>query len=100
MTRAGSAISTWRSGPNVLAIYLNDHLAGATAGAELARRAAGSAQDHEAAGLPVAVSCAFVRRRVGGRCTLWVRGDLRLRSASAPPGTWQDAGNCPSGPWR
>ena len=47
MTRAGSAISTWRSGPNVLAIYLNDHLAGATAGAELARRAAGSAQDHE-----------------------------------------------------
>lgn len=47
MTRAGSAISTWRTGPNVLAIYLNDHLAGATAGAELARRAAGSAQDHE-----------------------------------------------------
>ena len=37
MTRAGSAISTWRT----------DHLAGATAGAELARRVAGSAQDHE-----------------------------------------------------
>ena len=38
-------MSTWRTGPNVLGIYLNDHLAGATAGAELARRAAGSAQD-------------------------------------------------------
>jgi hypothetical protein len=31
----------------VLGIYLNDHLAGATAGAELARRAAGSTQDRE-----------------------------------------------------
>ena len=40
-------MSTWRTGPNVLGIYLNDHLAGATAGAELARRAAGSAQDRE-----------------------------------------------------
>ena len=47
MARAGSAISTWRTGPNVLGIYLNDHLAGATAGAELARRVAGSAQDRE-----------------------------------------------------
>ena len=40
-------MSTWRTGPNVLGIYLNDHLAGATAGTELARRAAGSAQDRE-----------------------------------------------------
>jgi hypothetical protein len=40
-------MSPWRTGPNVLGIYLNDHLAGATAGAELARRAAGSAQDRE-----------------------------------------------------
>ena len=47
MARAGSAISTWRTGPNVLGIYLNDHLAGATAGTELARRVAGSAQDRE-----------------------------------------------------
>ena len=47
MARAASAMSPWRTGPNVLGIYLNDHLAGATAGAELARRAAGSAQDRE-----------------------------------------------------
>jgi hypothetical protein len=47
MTRAGSAVSTMRAGPNVLGIYLNDHLAGATAGTELARRAAGLAQDRE-----------------------------------------------------
>ena len=47
MTRAGSAVTTRRTGPNVLGIYLNDHLAGATAGTELARRAAGSAQDRE-----------------------------------------------------
>ena len=40
-------MSTRRTGPNVLGIYLNDHLAGATAGTELARRAAGSAQDRE-----------------------------------------------------
>ena len=31
----------------MLGIYLNDHLAGATAGTELARRVAGSAQDRE-----------------------------------------------------
>ena len=40
-------MSTRQTGPNVLGIYLNDHLAGATAGTELARRAAGSAQDRE-----------------------------------------------------
>jgi hypothetical protein len=35
-----------RDGPrHWLGIYLNDHLAGATAGAELARRVAGSHQD-------------------------------------------------------
>ena len=47
MTRAGSAVNTMRAGPNALGIYLNDHLAGATAGTELARRAAGSTQDRE-----------------------------------------------------
>src|ERR1700733_12310115 len=37
-----------RDGPrHWLGIYLNDHLAGATAGAELARRVAGSHQDPE-----------------------------------------------------
>ena len=45
MVRAGSAVSTRRAAPNVMGIYLNDHLAGATAGTELARRVAGSAQD-------------------------------------------------------
>ena len=47
MVRAGSAVSTRRAAPNVMGIYLNDHLAGATAGTELARRVAGSAQDRE-----------------------------------------------------
>ena len=47
MARAGSAVSTRQSGHNVLGIYLNDHLAGATAGTELARRVAGSHDDRE-----------------------------------------------------
>lgn len=42
MTTAGAKASIRRTGPNLLGIYLNDHLAGSTAGAELARRAAGS----------------------------------------------------------
>ena len=45
MARAGTAVSTRQSGHNVLGIYLNDHLAGATAGTELARRVAGSHRD-------------------------------------------------------
>ena len=45
MARAGSVVSTRQSGHNVLGIYLNDHLAGATAGTELARRVAGSHHD-------------------------------------------------------
>jgi hypothetical protein len=36
------ATTTGRSGIDLLGIYLNDHLAGATGGAELARRVAGS----------------------------------------------------------
>lgn len=39
---AGSAVTSTE--PNLLGIYLNDHLAGATGGAELARRAAGAHQ--------------------------------------------------------
>lgn len=46
MARTSSAVSTRRSGHNLLGIYLNDHLAGATAGTELARRVAALAQ-HE-----------------------------------------------------
>jgi hypothetical protein len=45
MARAGTAVSTRQTGHNVLGIYLNDHLAGATAGTELARRVAGSHHD-------------------------------------------------------
>jgi hypothetical protein len=47
MARTGSAVGTRRAAPNAIGIYLNDHLAGATAGTELARRIAGSAQDRE-----------------------------------------------------
>ena len=43
-------VRTQRPRPALLGIYLNDHLAGATGGAELARRAAGSAASTEAAG--------------------------------------------------
>jgi hypothetical protein len=40
MTAAGTTTGTRRSGHDLLGIYLNDHLAGATGGAELARRVA------------------------------------------------------------
>jgi hypothetical protein len=42
MAKAGTTAGTGRSEPELLGIYLNDHLAGATGGAELARRVAGS----------------------------------------------------------
>jgi hypothetical protein len=42
MTGTGTATGTRRSGHNLLGVYLNDHLAGATGGLELARRVAGS----------------------------------------------------------
>jgi hypothetical protein len=42
MTAAGTTTGTRRSGHDLLGIYLNDHLAGATGGADLARRVAGS----------------------------------------------------------
>jgi hypothetical protein len=42
MTAAGTTTGTSRAEPDLLGIYLNDHLAGATGGAELARRVAGS----------------------------------------------------------
>lgn len=46
--QAGKALAgagSPRSGHRLLGIYLNDHLAGATAGTELARRVAGSQQE-------------------------------------------------------
>jgi hypothetical protein len=42
MTATGHPARTARSGHDLLGIYLNDHLAGATGGLELARRMAGS----------------------------------------------------------
>ena len=45
MAQAGAATVTRRSGRDLLGIYLNDHLAGATGGLELARRVAGSHRD-------------------------------------------------------
>jgi hypothetical protein len=42
MARPGITADSRRSGHGLLGIYLNDHLAGATGGAELARRMAGS----------------------------------------------------------
>jgi hypothetical protein len=42
MVRSGSTTSANHAEPGLLGIYLNDHLAGATGGVELARRAAGA----------------------------------------------------------
>ena len=42
MAKTGATAGTGRSEPELLGIYLNDHLAGATGGAGLARRVAGS----------------------------------------------------------
>jgi hypothetical protein len=45
MTGTSTTVTTRRPETNLLGIYLNDHLAGATAGTELARRVARSHQD-------------------------------------------------------
>jgi hypothetical protein len=47
MAAASHPTDTGRSGTDLLGIYLNDHLAGATGGAELARRVAGSHGGHD-----------------------------------------------------
>jgi N-acetylglucosamine kinase-like BadF-type ATPase len=51
MTRTAITKSTRPSRYGLLGIYLNDHLAGATAGTELARRMARSHQEREEAAL-------------------------------------------------
>jgi hypothetical protein len=51
MAKAGTTAATGRSEPGLLGIYLNDHLAGATGGAELARRVAGSHGSEQAGAL-------------------------------------------------
>ena len=45
MARTSTAIAGRRTGTDLLGIYLNDHLAGATAGTQLARRVAKSHQN-------------------------------------------------------
>ena len=50
MAAAGIATGTRRSGHDLLGIYLNDHLAGATGGLELARRVAASHRGRAADG--------------------------------------------------
>ena len=50
MARTRTPARTQRARPGLLGIYLNDHLAGATGGVELARRAASAAVGTEAAG--------------------------------------------------
>jgi hypothetical protein len=47
MARADTARDVGRSGTSMLGIYLNDHLAGATAGTELAHRIARSHDDEQ-----------------------------------------------------
>ncbi len=51
MAGAGTATGNRRSGHDLLGIYLNDHLAGATGGLELARRAAASHRGRAADGV-------------------------------------------------
>ena len=51
MTRTAITKRTGPSRYGVLGIYLNDHLAGATAGSELARRMARSHQEREEAAI-------------------------------------------------
>ena len=48
MTGIPAAMSTRQTGAELLGIYLNDHLAGATGGAELARRVAAARRSEEA----------------------------------------------------
>jgi hypothetical protein len=51
MANSGTAGGTRQSGYHVLGVYLNDHLAGATAGTELARRAAQTHKDQADGGV-------------------------------------------------
>jgi hypothetical protein len=45
---------------DLLSVYLNDHLAGATVGVELARRLRSSNADNETFGAPIAAVCAEI----------------------------------------
>ncbi len=63
MAGTGSTTRTKRSGHDLLVIYLNDHLAGATGGVELARRVAGAHHGLE--------ELEMLRLGVEGKATGW-----------------------------
>ncbi len=63
MAGAGTATRARRSRHDLLGIYLNDHLEGATGGSELARRVAAS---HRGPGAGAAVQRARFSPAVGG----------------------------------
>ena len=63
MTRTAITKSTRPSRYGLLGIYLNDHLAGATAGSELARRMARSHQEREEAAILKRLAAEIARDR-------------------------------------
>jgi hypothetical protein len=116
MAGAGTAARTGRSGHDLLGIYLNDHLAGATGGLELARRVARShrgpgagaavqrlaaevAQDRavledimDALGIPVRGYKVYAAW-IGEKATrLKLNGHLLARSPSAAWKSWKCCG--------
>jgi hypothetical protein len=85
MAKEGTAAGTRRSGQNLLGIYLNDHLAGSTAGTELARRMAASHQGLREGGVLEAFAEEVARDRASlidimGRLGIQVRG-YKVRAA-------------------
>ena len=72
---------------NLLAIYLNDHLAGSTGGVELARRLRASNEGDEDFGAPLAEICAEIE---ADRATLErLMKQLRVRrDPTKPAGAW------------
>jgi hypothetical protein len=80
MAQRGTAVGTGQIGYRVLGIYLNDHLAGVTAGTELAHRVA---RTHRAHGL-ASVSC-------------WIRCRTWLASPGPRPAPGRRAGRAGSG---
>jgi hypothetical protein len=66
----------------LLAIYLNDHLAGATAGLELARRARGSNRDTELGEFLERLTGEIEEdREAGTGPSSWAPGELRRQGA-------------------
>jgi hypothetical protein len=72
---------------NLLAIYLNDHLAGATAGVELARRLRGSNEGNDLFGAPLAEICAEIEADRETLQRLMERLSIR-RDPVKPVGAW------------